>query len=478
FGVAANILTVRLLSKNDFGVYSFANVCLRYASIFCLFTLDAALLRYIPEYRARGDRRGLINVLKKALGINVSAWILSVIVVALLSGWLSQVSKADIRLLLFTGALVIMPSVVSVSLQAVLTSFFEVKIQAIGTVIGGCLQLFLIWYLIKGVGWGGTGAMVAQVGMSGFLLILFALKIRHLPLPEQTSEYIPFRIRRLILFSLPYVINTIAGTVFLRQSEVLFLQPYWGGVAVATYTYSYQLAQRFLDFVPTVLYGVGNVLASTAFVEGREQLAKVMGIYMRITAVTITAVSVGGFVLADKLAVLFYGAKAADSGQIAMILFISQAVIIFVNPYNFVMRAEEKTWLSFWLSPPAAMISLGIDWLLIPKYGVQGALLATSLSFFLVTLLQYRVFRWAFPYLDVPWVYVARCYAASLPMLLVIPLKGLVSGHFGLLIGLIAALALWIFGARTMRLVGESEADLLLRSGLPGSRLLLKALAR
>lgn len=478
FGMAATILTVRLLTISQYGDFTVAANYLRFVALLSLFTLDAALMRYVPEYRARGDRRGLVNLIWKVMGVHAVVWFVLTIATVTASSWLSGFNKADLNLLMLTGAVVILPSVVSVSLQAVLTSFFAVRIQAIGTVMGGCLQLFCLWLFITRLGWGGPGAMIAQLGMSGFLVLLFVWQIRKLPLPHQKGEYRPVALKRLLGFSLPYVINGVAGVVFLRQSEVLFLRPFWGSAITATYAYAYTVAQRFLEFVPTALYGVGNVLSATAFLEGREQLARVMNIYWRITAIAITAVSLGGFALGDRLAPLLFGSKAAEAGYYAGILFLTEATIIFVNPYNFVMRAEEKTWLSFWLSPPAAIISLGMDWLLIPKYGLHGALVATSVSFFLVTLLQFFVFRREFPYLRLPWEYIIRCYLASLPMLLAIPVKTMLHGPAGLIGGLLTCAIVWGISARAWRLLGPDESDLLIRSGLPGSAAVVRILCR
>ena len=102
------------------------------------------------------------------------------------------------------------------------------------------------------------------------------------------------------------------------------------------------------------------------------------------------------------------------AAQYAASRFITQSVISCVNPYNFVMRAEEKTWLSFWLSPPAAAISLAVDFLLIPRFGLMGAAIATSITFSLVTIMQYMVFKRVFPYLKPPMGYFARCYVCLL----------------------------------------------------------------
>ena len=483
FAVAANIVTVRLLSQSQYGLFSYASNWLRYASILSLFTLDAAVMRYVPEYRARGDRRGLLDLVYKVIGVHVVVWLLLTVVTVLTSPLLAGLGRVpltrrpEMLALMTSGIVVVLPSVLYVSMQAVLTSFFAVRVQAVGSAVGGVLQIALLWLFVSRLGWGGPGAMIAQLGMSGFLVLFYTAYILRLPFPAQTSEFRPIGLKRLLTFSLPYVINGVAGAVFLWQSEVLFLQPYWGSVVTATYSYAYMLAQRFLEFVPAVLYGVGNVLSASAFLEGRDQLAKVMGIYWRVTAATITAVSIGGACLADKLVVLFYGSKAVEAAQYAAILFITQAVIVFVNPYNFVMRAEEKTWLSFWLSPPAAAISLAVDFLLIPRFGLMGAAIATSITFSLVTIMQYMVFKRVFPYLKPPMGYFARCYVAALPMLLVWPLKQWLPGNAGLLAAVALAAGLWVAGARAMKLVGPEEADLIERSGLPGRRMLLRALA-
>ncbi len=478
FGVAASVVTFRLLTKEQFGCLNTTTNYLRYASLLALFTLDTALLRYIPEYRARGDRKGLTDLLAKVFTVHFVVWAALVAVVAGIAGWLSAVNKADLRMLFYVGILVALPSVLSVSLQAVLTSFFRVKVQAVCTVIGGFLQLGCLWLFIRALGWGGPGAMLAQLGMSGFLVIVLLLFVVRLPYPKQTGEYSPMRLRRLLYFSAPYAFNRVAADVFGRQSEVFFLMPFYGAAAVATYGVAYQVSQRFLEFIPALFYGVGNVIAAEAYLQGRKQLARVMGVYWRILSMAVAAISIGGCALADKLTLLLFGAKGADAGPYAAVLFLTQASTVFTNPYFFVMRAEEKTWLTFWLSPPAAVISLGLDYLLIPKWGLNGALAATSLSFTLVTIMQYAVFRRVFPYLRIPWGYVLRCYAASLPMLLVVPLKAHVPGHLGFLVCLPLAMVLWCIGARALRLIGEDEADLLRRSKLPGTPFLLRILAR
>ncbi|MGQ9922582.1 MAG: hypothetical protein ACUVSM_01410 [Armatimonadota bacterium] len=478
FGMAASILTVRLLTLTEYGAFVVASNYLRYAAILMLFTLDAALHRYVPEYRFRGDRAGLKDLLSKVIRVHLTIWALLVIATLVGAPWLSRLNNTDLNALMLTGIAVTLPSVVYVSLQAVLTAFYEVRIQAIGFAIGGVLQLVCLWFLVGVLKLGGPGAMLGQLGMSGTLLLLFGYWLRKLPWPGQVSPFQPIHLKRLLKFSLPFVINAVAGAVFLRQSEVFFLQPFHGAEETALYSYGYTLSQRFLEFVPAMLYGVGNVLASSAFLQGRDYLAKVMGIYWRVTSIVITAVSVGGFVLADRLIVLLFGAKAAPAGWIASLLFITQAIIIFVNPYNFVMRAEEKTWLGFWLSPPAAAISLGCSYLLIPPYGIEGAVAATSLSFALVTLFQFVVFRRKFPYLRMPLSYIFRCYAASSLMVLAWPIKQWAPGTAGLVAGVVASVALWLSGARLFRLVGDEEADLIRRARLPGSSLVLRLLTR
>lgn len=478
FGMAASVVTIRLLTKADYGLFTTAARYLQFATILVLGTLDLALLRYVPEYRHRRDRKGLVELIAKVLGMHAGMWLLLCGVTLVLARPISHMNGQDLTWLLYAGILVVLPSVLSLSLQAILTSFFSVRIQAIATIAGGILQIACLFLFIKAFRWGGPGAMLAQVGMSGFTLLVFAYQVSRLPFPGQESSYVPCSMKRILSFSAPYVLSALAQVVFLRQSEVFFLLPYWGPETTATYGYAYMLAQRFLEFVPAMFYGVGNVLASTAIQESRERLARVMNIYWRILAIALIATSIGGFALADRLAAVLFGAKGADAARYASILFLTQAAIAFVNPYNFIMRAEEKTWLTFWLSPPAAVISLGASFLLIPKYGLNGAVVATSLSFFLVTALQYVVFRRTFPYVDVPWSYFGRCYVASAPMLFAIPVKNLLPGFMGFVAGFAAALVMWAIGARAMRLVGPDEADLLRRSGLPGAESLLKVLTR
>ena len=82
FGVAASVVTFRLLTKEQFGCLNTTTNYLRYASLLALFTLDTALLRYIPEYRARGDRKGLTDLLAKVFTVHFVVWAALVAVVS------------------------------------------------------------------------------------------------------------------------------------------------------------------------------------------------------------------------------------------------------------------------------------------------------------------------------------------------------------------------------------------------------------
>ena len=89
----------------------------------------------------------------------------------------------------------------------------------------------------------------------------------------------------------------------------------------------------------------------------------------------------GGIFLADKLLYYFYGADFAAGAVACCILFAVQIVSVFTTFLGTALSASDHARQSFYATATAAVINIILNCLLIPILGINGAAVATLISY-------------------------------------------------------------------------------------------------
>jgi hypothetical protein len=127
----------------------------------------------------------------------------------------------------------------------------------------------------------------------------------------------------------------------------------------------------------------------------------------------------------------------------------------------------ERTGWNLALYAGNAALTLGLDLVLIPRWGLPGAVVPTALMIAISPLLYALALRRIGARVALPLKFLARCCLASAALLLLLPLRLLASPALTLtLAALLAVPALWL-GMRAVRLLGPEETREIDRLG-PG----------
>ena len=121
-----------------------------------------------------------------------------------------------------------------------------------------------------------------------------------------------------------------------------------------------------------------------------------------------------------------------------------------------------------------AVINVGLDLLLIPKYGVIGAVIPVALVIVLSPFIYKRVLGRFVSGVEIPYVFIMRCFLASSPLLLILPFAHLIRGIPELVAVSIIAFFVVLVSYKQFRVVGEEERDLLASIPLPAAGRLVK----
>jgi O-antigen/teichoic acid export membrane protein len=387
------VVTVRYLSKGDFGVFAYALAVVALGSSAVQLGLDKSIPRLIPIYYERGEYPRIFGAIALATG---AIWGLSISLVALLYGLQSILGTAVVSDPRSLSLLVIMIALSPVGaytcvlerLVAIFASpqaiFFRRHILAPGLKLAAVVVVVLssggVYLLACGYLLGGL------LGVVVYVAILWRQWRSRGLLSHARPSRLAWPARELFGFSLPLMSTDLL--MILRTSfVVIVLERFHNTAAVAEYRAVFPVAalnmlafEAFLNlFVP---------LASRMF--ARRQLDEINRLYWT-TSAWIAVLTFPVFALtcalAEPLTVLLFGPKYAGAGTLLSILAVGHYVHAALGFNAASLRVHGKLHLIVATDMVSAVFAIALSLLLIPRYGAVGAAISTA-----ATLVLYNAF--------------------------------------------------------------------------------------
>src|SRR5437588_2746436 len=439
--LALGALLIRQLPADEYGRYTFVLSVLVYIALLATFGQDQGLLRYLPEVLARGDRAAANDLLRKSAIAIVAVWLLTSGAVWVFRPAIDGVLHAHVADLLALGTFVLLGGIAAGVLSFALVAIYDMRSQAIATPIAGALTLGLaVVFLHFGQGLGGV-LVAGAVGQSCLAAFYLAILLRRIRRAEGVAgDRVGWR--RLLVYASGWLPSLLIASAVGLQFESLFLLRFSGSTAVAFYDTGYNIPQRLVALIPSLLTGawvVGTLEGGRR--EGARLRAAVIAFYKGIFLVAFPLV-IGGAALLGPLVLAVY--TLAPAAQIAPVLLVFFVAALLATPWGLVVRVRELAWLNALVSMAQVGFAAIADFWLIARYGLWGAVVAVGLTTALTLVLTFIAWRAVDrASLAIPWSYAARCLLAALPYAVLLPLAATHLRLRTLLLGaaLIAALA-------------------------------------
>jgi len=462
---AIAIAVVRRLDRALYGRYAVVAAVTIIAVQVMLCGGDNAALRFVPEFVVGGRGRAvrLLAVLLAAQSLVV--WVALTGVYALgLSGALSRVYDRPTAQLLLLALAVAPLTALQGLLQKLLTAAFSVGAQLRAAAVSFVVSFSLV------VAWAHTPSQIvlslAAGSASGDVLLLAGLRRAWSQLPAEGGSLPIWRVMR---YSVSSMWTTLLNLIVTRQTETVILGAFAATTVVASYNVAYAMPGRVLEFIPSVLYSVGVASVAEAFTVDRTSLPRVIDVYYRALFIVTAPVAVAGTALGGVLTVALFGADYQGAGHICQTFFALMPLMLLSAPYVLVVRALEKVWLMTGVLAVEATVNVGLDLLLIPAWGMWGAVAAVAATFTFCVVVNLTVYGRLDRTVRPPWRAMLRYLAASAPLaLLVLPTFWL-GASTAFVLGLVLAVPLWLVGARLLGLFGPAEQAMLAALPLPSA---------
>ncbi len=221
------------------------------------------------------------------------------------------------------------------------------------------------------------------VGMAAGALINF----RFLDLP--LSRFSMTHIKRLFSFSF-WSFLTSGGALVFSYADTILIGYFMTNADVGVYRVAFQLsgAAAFITgALHFVLYPrVSGWHAASDLTTIGTAISRAFT-YSLFLAVPVT---VGGFILADRLMYFLYGAAFEGGTVTLVILLLVQIANIFMYIETMCLNAMDQPRSAFFVTAIASVLNIGLNVALIPVLGIAGAAIATLLSMALNAALAYR----------------------------------------------------------------------------------------
>jgi O-antigen/teichoic acid export membrane protein len=411
-GLFSIVVFTRLLTPAEFGVYALAYSAMTLGHTLTFSWLEAAMARfYAPEAQA-GRLGGHFATLYRC-------WLGVAAVYVLIGGAALLLWPGDGPVKLAVGA------GMAATLARSLSKLNQERRRAEGDVRGSALMDMAqtIGAFVLGVGLIYAGlkgaAPIAGAGVASAVVLMFLLPAELKRGAHGVFE--PQRAKTYASYGLPVALSLIFSLA-LATTDRFLLAAFMGNATVGVYQAGYSLANRTLDVMFIWLGAAGGPALIVALERGgaaalvkaaREQSALVLGLAV--------PAAVGLALVARPLAEVMIGPALRD-GAAMVTPWIAASTLFsgFTNCYaHQAFMLGRRTGLMLAAMSIPACVNIGMCLVLIPRFGLQGAMWAATASYGVGLIASLALGRRAQP-LPLPTLALAKAGAASAVMGLVV----------------------------------------------------------
>lgn len=187
-------------------------------------------------------------------------------------------------------------------------------------------------------------------------------------------------LKNLLKLGLPLVPDALL-LMLLTSADRYILNLYVGLAIVGIYSVGYRFSGIINNFIVTPFGQVLSPILFEQFVKSRDEYKKIMSSIFKYYWLVILTLAIAYFVILKEAYQLFTGAEYMEGYNIIGILLLG---IILWGATNFLgttLIMKEKTGKIFLFTSISVFMNIGLSFILVPKYGMYGAAVATLLGY-------------------------------------------------------------------------------------------------
>lgn len=397
-GIVAIPIVTQLFPPEDYGNYVLVLAGLSILSAFGATWLRDSVIRFFPTYDLHNRVQEFDSTIIKLTLIAVGAT--SVVTLTILHVVLGRTSRSLLYLMRI-GLLVF-----------VTTSFFTVFLSSLRARRQvGRYSSFMIWRSAAGLGCGIAIVMAFRVGVEGLLWGSFLSTAIVLPLLWRITigkfSFHKGSIRspmasKMMKYGLPVIVVTLTSWIIVFSDRYV-LEVFWGSGDVGIYSAGYAISQRSI-FTVMLLLGLASrpIAVSIWEKQGVEASQTFLAEITRYSLLIGLPASVGLSVLSKPVMRILTTPAYFPGHEVIPLIAFSGFLLGLTRGFVTVLDYYRRTDLIMLGQLICAALNLGLNFLLVPRYGYRAAaattLAAYGMSLLIHIALSRRFLVWQFPF--------------------------------------------------------------------------------
>ncbi|NOY26662.1 MAG: flippase [Oligoflexia bacterium] len=390
-----NWLLARTLGTTAFGVYSFVQSVIPTLISFSALGADAGMVLFGARYRQSGELGRLKGTLRTCL------WMAAIggAVFGMLLWWTGgHLAVSADRQVAVSALMIGAPSVFFGTLLAVLVGGLvaakDMRGQAVVNQIGLPLLILLTVSVPLAMDFGVTGALWA-LAVAYALAVVLGIRVfwrRYGALLRDHAVVAVTEPAALLRYSLP---QSLARSLYQANMriDIVMLTALAALSDVGVYKIAAMVAQ--LGTLPvmasTTMFGpVVSELVYSQQIERLDALLRVVTRWM----VVITAPVCLVLMLVPELFLTIFDAEYASGGRALAVLMLGQAVYAVCSPTGNLVTMGGYSGTNLINGLVSVAVNVALNWFLIPRMGLEGAALASTISVTIWSVLRVMEARW------------------------------------------------------------------------------------
>jgi O-antigen/teichoic acid export membrane protein len=374
------IYAARVMGPADFGLYSLGLAVFNVLSILSLCGLDNGLVRFVALFQGENDKARIKGAIFFAFLLVTSVGLGIGLVMLFFSGSISNhvfhkeglavvLRWFAVGLPLYGGMSVFWASLQGFQNMKYLVgvrNFLEPSVRLVAAAL-----LFFIGFRLKAVLWSHLIAWTISL-MGAFLLV-----VKLIPLLKGTVRPV-IEARRILSFSLPLLLVGFLS-IGINRTDRLLLGYFRGAQEIGIYTAAFQTAMMLM----MILHSFNTAFApmiSDLF--NRSERANLEVLFKAVTKWVLTAALplFAIFVLFPSNILALFGDQFTLGGRSLIILAAAQLINCLTGPVGYVLIMSGRPRIEFLNNLVIFLLEFVLALVLIPRYGIEGAAVATGLS--------------------------------------------------------------------------------------------------
>lgn len=403
------IIVARLFAQGDVGTFYLALSILGMLAVFSDLGFGSAFLRYVPFYVGKGQNDKAYALLKIGYLFSGSLTIIVAAAVFLFAGGIGD---------FFRNPALAWPLQI-LSLYFLTNTFFSLnacflsgrKLVKENNILNtGQNVLKLAITLVLFVALGPTIEALAAAFSASFVIVAVASffyvgrdvkKLGVGKLHPASGERLAM-LKEVLPFGLTLSL-VVSFWIFVSYTDKVMLAYMLpdAAVAVAVYTIATTLAGVIIIF-PSAVSSIFFPIISELHGKGKqEELLKLSASASRWIIFLMAPLTIVLVAYPEEVLQMFYGADYVAGAFVLVVFSIGMFIRSLSQVQSSIIAAARLVRIELYAAGGAALVNVALNWLLIPLYGINGAAIASTISFAMVTILLtyycWKRFGFGFP---------------------------------------------------------------------------------